>query len=244
MTKILCFSWNTDHTALCENGSGTNKDAYLNAGSKDLIEKSFFTLTKRQPCYNPLFFESIKAAIIEYTPDIVAISNEGDIESGTYFHSDFLPYNMENNLGDNKYKLLVRDKYKASDDNSLRMSIYVKSINTAIQSIEINKSPLFNNYQCTSNLGSALVLHVKMSNETIAFIDLQLAHKNQNDGPCLKKIETKLIENVNYIFLMRDFAIDYRVTDFDKLGNIKDERNISNPNPDIYSEGEDRKSVV
>ena len=190
MTKTLCFSWNTDHTALCENGSGTNKDAYLNAGSKDLIEKSFFTLTKRQPCYNPLFFESIKAAIIEYTPDIVAISNEGDIESGTYFHSDFLPYNMENNLGFNKYRLLVRDKYQADDDNSLRMSIYVKSTGTSIQSIEINKSTLFNNYQCTSNLGSALVLQIKMSNDTIAFIDLQLAYQNQNSSSCIKEIET------------------------------------------------------
>ena len=239
MTKILCFSWNTDHTALCENGSGTNKDAYLNAGSKDLIEKSFFTLTKRQPCYNPLFFESIKAAIIEYTPDIVAISNEGDIESGTYFHSDFLPYNMENNLGFNKYRLLVRDKYQADDDNSLRMSIYVKSTGTSIQSIEINKSTLFNNYQCTSNLGSALVLQIKMSNDTIAFIDLQLAYQNQNSSSCIKEIETKLIGEAKYVFLMGDFHIDYELKGFDKLQNIKDERRTSNPDSSVYSESDE-----
>lgn len=244
MSKILCFSWNTERVSLCENFTDAGK-----SGTPDLIKRQTFALTKRNPCYNPLFFQSLKKSIIEHDPEIVVISTEGDLESGTYFHSDFLPYNMYWNLSYNsniRYRLLVRDKYKGSTGDTLRMSIYVKSTDTSTKSIELNKGLIFNNnnYECglTNNTPFTLVLalYVQTQYGNIAFINVQMPENvyisPTNRQYCINNIDDKFVENknVDYVFLMGDFTVN---KDLD-TGDLQEARgNLQQNTPNkLYNE--------
>src|SRR5579862_8451752 len=89
--KVLCFSWNTDDTPLCE-GYLPNRDS--GKIDSELVKKHYDILGKRIPCYNPLFFEEIRGDIFFNKPDIVVITTENETEKGTYFHAEFLPRKM------------------------------------------------------------------------------------------------------------------------------------------------------
>lgn len=227
---ILCFNWNTDNTPLCEK--------YYNNKSTELIKKGF-QLTKRENCFNPLFFDNISVKIKQYSPDIVIIVTEGDVEDGTYFHSDFLPDNMKF-LG---YKLLARDKYKTSNgvfsiletDTVIRMSIFVK-YNDNNSSILDLRHIVFKSNGLTCNIKGnqpigALVLYVNTSFGEFAFVGVNLHRNNAHPGVCLKWIHEKLIQdwdedfdeeneyyiedinkNFEYSFIMGDFANDDNFT--------------------------------
>lgn len=226
---ILCFSWNTDKIPLCE--------GYLNNKTKDLITKPRGTFSKKTSCFNPLFFESIEKQIKQYNPAIVVLFTEGDLESGTWFHSDFLPDKMKII----KYKLLSRDKYinkqgdyKVFGENvSSRMSIFIKDNDHQTKNIELSTKFFFNDNKVSCNKApnsniknvEALVLYTQSPLGTIAFIGLQFEELLGYNEKCINEIENKFInnKNVDYVFIMGDF-----------VKNL----NIINPSPsiDYYSE--------
>src|SRR5688572_3559435 len=103
--NIMCFNWNTDKVPLCD--KYYYKDNYE---IRSLVKPS--DNNSRNDCYNPLFVKSIFDKIKTYEPMIVTFVTEGDLQTKTYLHSDFLPDNMLD-LG---YFLLIRDKL--SNDNS------------------------------------------------------------------------------------------------------------------------------
>ena len=78
---------NTDQTPLCENFLGP-------VDYKEKITEPRGYFSKTTACYNPLFFKEIKGQISKYSPEIVVFFTENSLPSGTWFHSDFLPYKM------------------------------------------------------------------------------------------------------------------------------------------------------
>jgi len=227
MSHILCFSWNSDKTPLCE--------GYLKNKTSQKISKSGGVFTKPSDCYNPIFFDSILEEIERYDPAIVVITTENDPVNGSYFHSDFLPIMMKSiepydRTGEKNYRLLIRDKYVDDDNtNALRMSIYVKQNNTTIRSVELSKGYIFNDnkdkcevqYMGTAK-GMALYLQTKLG--TFAFVGIQIPHKYKDAGVCIKSMEDKFIEgkNLDSFFLMGDFANDFVINETDKSQNLFD----------------------
>ena len=142
---ILIFNLNTDKLAF-------NKD-YVNNNKKNI--------------YSPDFFRFIEGDVMFYSPDIVVLTTEKELENGTYFHSDFLP----NIMFKMKYKLLIRDKITGGNKlGTLRISMYVKINDTTTKNIELNKKFLSNNNTYESNDCVSLVLYTTTLVGTIAFI--------------------------------------------------------------------------
>lgn len=204
MAKILCFCWNTDNIPLC--------GEYLNDKSPNIVYPN--------KCYNPLFFDAIHMHILKYQPEIVVISTENEPISGSLFHSSFLP-NMMSKLG---YKLIVTDSYENDQTNELSMSIYGLASDNSISAIELNKGYIFNDnkFVCDKvyiSQPKALVLYLKTFYGTFAFIAIQMSHNYKGKGLCIKSLEDKFLlnKNLNYVFLMGDFANDVPIgrTDLD-----------------------------
>jgi len=230
---MLCFSWNTEQIPLCE--------GYLNNKTTDLITKSRGTFSYTTPCYNPLFFDEIENEIIKYLPriKILVFFTEGDLESGTWFHSDFLPNKFAKGLkyplqpgqtGEGpqlRFGLLSRDKFSGQSYNNkktvMRMSIYIAFNDNDTKVVELNKGYVFNdntldcniNYQSQNYVESAkiLALYTQSSLGTIAFIGVQYRENTLNEGRmCIKQLEEKFInnKNIDYVFIMGDFANDIK----------------------------------
>lgn len=219
--KILCFSWNTEQTPLCE--------AYLNNETKNLIDKPRGTFSKTTSCYNPLFFDEIKTDIRNYIPEMIVFFTEGDLGNGTWFHSDFLPDKMIrvlDGISFYSYKLLSRDKYSGQLNTVMRMSIYVILLDSTTKNIELSKGYLFNDntLDCQirnkNNQGQdytenakILALYTQGDLGTIAFIGVQYGETNPNEGRmCIKQLEEKFINNkqIDYVFIMGDFSNDIK----------------------------------
>jgi len=229
---ILCFSWNTDQIPLCE--------SFLDNKSTNFIGRPRGIFSKNTPCYNPLFFDDIERELLGFAPPIkmVVFFTEGDLESGTWFHSDFLPNKMKDISGRNisgkrrvlqipySYKLLTRDKYSGQTLNNvstvMRMSIYVWDQDNSSKAIELTKGLLFNDNKmdCNINLTSSnyveqakiLALYTETNMGRIAFIGLQYAENTPSNGRiCIKQLEDKFIKNKNidYVIIMGDFSNDY-----------------------------------
>jgi hypothetical protein len=226
--KILCFNWNTTRIPLCEN--------YLDNKIENLINRPRGIFTKTTPCYNPLFFDEIEKEIIRFLPSlqILVFLTEGDLENGTWFHSDFLPDRLANlniqstpgNQNTFKFRLLTRDKYSGQPNNKvdtvIRMSIYVPFNNKDIRAVELNKGYLFNDNNLHCNYYSdidynleynedarALVLYVQSSMGKIAFVGIQYLENTPDPGRvCIKQLENKFINNkgLNHVFILGDFS--------------------------------------
>ncbi len=205
--KVLCFSWNTDKIPLCD--QNYNHDFNLHQ------RKKLFT---NSPCYNPLFFEQIKNHIINDNPDIVAINNEGDLESQTFFHYQFLRTEMK------KLRYILLDNSKVSDigvnHDTMRLSIYMRDdvdvalthINRGVFSYHEEatcKTKVYNtNGKIVESKAKAIVKYVDSAIGIIAFMAVQMPHEyqlNQVDD-CLMNIKNKLLKNnISYVFILGDF---------------------------------------
>lgn len=193
--KILCFNWNTDKTPLCDK-------IYQNSMDKHVRERWYGS----DECYNPLFFTTIEENIKLNNPDIVAISSEGDLKKGTFFHSDFLPKKMIN------YYLLTNDKVNdIGSEETMRMSIYVRNDINDISLV--NQSFFKHDYsECILSKYSkskALVKYVKTYAGIIAFTSIQIPDNTSpvKANECLLKFQKDLLNSkLSYIFLMGDFA--------------------------------------
>ena len=228
--KVLCFSWNTDKIPLC--------DQYYNPGTKKHYREK---LWYKDECYNPLFFEEIKARIEDNLPNIVVISNEGDLKSGTFFHAQFLRTSMKK-LG---YSLLDNSKANDIGDNeTLRLSIYINNQNFSLQ--HINKSLISYNEEYTCSLktpsghvkAKAIVKYVNTRIGIIAFMALQMPHlyASETVNQCLKEMEKKLLNpKVSYVFTLGDFSLP--------AGSNTDNKSLKNyykkklPALETYNEG-------
>lgn len=222
--KILCFNWNTSQIPLCEK--------YIDNKTENLITKSRGTFSKTTPCYNPLFFDEIENQIIRFISSlqILVFLTEGDLESGTWFHSDFLPDKLENlNIESSpgsqnvlKFRLLSRDKYFGKTKIGMRMSIYVLYNDKETKAIELSKGYLFNdnslncnstnkidvNFQYVEN-AKILTLYVQSSMGKIAFVGIQYMENTPDQGRvCIKQLENKFINNkgLNHVFILGDFS--------------------------------------
>jgi hypothetical protein len=213
--KILCFTWNTDKTPLC------NED-YL--GPMDEHERKKFLSTDK--CFNPLFFRNIEEQIISHNPFIVAISCEGDLEKGTFFHYEFLPKKMKNL----NYFLLENDKVNnigdAGQNESMRLSIYLRNDIMDVGLVHINKSLLSYNETAECNKShflrhdkkqksmisktKAIAKYVMTNAGVIAFTSIQIPDGTspENANTCIKKIKNDLLKSgkISYVFLMGDFS--------------------------------------
>lgn len=221
-STIICFSWNTDRIPLCG-------QYYENA------------YDKTNHCYNPLFFQYIYKRIQEYDPIITTFVTEGDLESGTRFHSDFLPYIM-NYLG---YRLLVKDKF--SDwESTIRMSIYIKSDDETTYIIDLKRRLLLNDntYNCSSTPGvelpKLLTLYISTLYGNFAFIGIQIHHAYANKNTCIKSIDEKFIKNeeIDYVFLLGDFANNYLIEEEQFNDFLLIDRARKSGIPPTYLEGD------
>src|SRR5258708_1511308 len=221
--KVLCFCWNTDNFPLCE---GYLKDKYTGEISTDVVKKHYKFIHKRDPCYNPLFFQEIRGDIAIHDPDIVVITTENEPESGTYFHSDFLPRAMPTI----KYKLAVRDKYvDDQSDTAIRVSLYIRETDVTSRVVQLTKGLIFNNntfscYPTTAGIPKALVLYLQTNIGVFAFIGIQIPDRYRNPYLCVDSLDYKFIEGkkVDYTFLMGDFAYDYNTKICDKTKDEKE----------------------
>jgi len=96
--KIMCFTWNAAGLKMCETSNEVEakkaRGGFLNWMG---VSKS---------CVSPNFFEEIRSKILQENPKIVVITTQDEDDSKTYFHSDYLPSQMQ---GIN-YSLFKRDK--------------------------------------------------------------------------------------------------------------------------------------
>lgn len=195
--KILCFSWNTDKTPLC--------DEYHKSKTVEKRVRFF----QESPCFSPSFFTQIYDKIKLESPDIVVINTEGDLEKGTFFHHEFLKTHM------NHYYLLDNDKITGIANNeALRISIYVRNDMKNVKLINLNFSLFFNNNIATCKIGSkvskSIVRFVNTDYGIFAFMGLQFPHSytqiQRND--CFKTMTQKLLSNnkISYVFIMGDFS--------------------------------------
>lgn len=216
MAKILCFCWNTDNIPLCEE--------YLDGKSEKIVYPN--------KCFNPLFFDAIHIHILKYQPEIIVISTENEPTSGSFFHSTFLR-NMMPKLG---YKLITTDSYESPEDqsNELSMSIYGLASDNSISAVELNKGFIFNDnkFVCDKVYNSqpkALVLYLKTFYGTFAFVAVQMSHNYKQQGLCIKSLEDKFLlnKNLNYAFLMGDFANDIPI-DRSDLDTFRKETSYGN----------------
>lgn len=228
--NILCFVLNTQQTVLCEKYY-TNADSSII--SNQLVEKNF-SFTKRNDCYNPLFFELIQAEINKHNPSILVFTTVNDVESGTYFHSDFLV----NVMKENQYQLLDQDKFVSG--STMRMSIYVDINDKEIESITFDKSYFNNTQQLTCQDGaSAMVLYLSTPFGYMAFIGI-----NNPDNYCIETANKTFVsgKNISAVFYMTepttmsqrpstDSHISYQDTHYVKITTLdysKLELSISN----------------
>lgn len=123
MSKVLCFTWNTQSNRL-----GESLD-------KDIIEehRNSYLSAWKYPCIIPDFFVFMKNKILESRPNFVCFSLQEDVKPGSYFHSHLLPEEMPK-IG---YKLIYRSSkmgvgktsYQGLSDGDLfmrgiRISVY------------------------------------------------------------------------------------------------------------------------
>lgn len=155
------------------------------------------------------------------------MTSEGDLEKGTFFHSEFLPNQMKLL----NYKLLNNDKVNMENE-TMRMSIYVRN-DTDIELIHMNKSFFSYNEHTECDLTvlrkaqflnqpvkmipvksktKAIVKYVKTEAGIIAFTAIQIPHDTSinNVNQCLGKIKKELLGSpkISYEFLMGDFAYE------------------------------------
>ena len=200
--KVLCFSWNTDKIPLCD-------QYYPNNRNKHYRQKLWY----QDECYNPLFFENIKTKIVDTIPDLVVISTEGDLESGTFFHSQFLRVQMKT-LG---YKLLNNSKVNNIGINdTLRLSIYSRNRNFSLEHINNSLFSYNEEYTCyqkqtkTGLKSKAIVKYVNTRIGIIAFMAIQMPHQyiQGQVNRCLQEMQNDLLnDQVSYIFILGDFNL-------------------------------------
>ncbi len=203
--NLICFSWNTDNIPLCQD--------YLNNNTSDIIDKPGGLFSKSSRCLNPSFFITIEDYIIKYNPFMVVITTENEVNSGSLFHNDFLPKNM-NRLN---YRLLVNDNYESSNDkNRLMMSIYMRNDETRGQVLEFNKGYIFNDNKilCGDSRSKAMCLYIKTYYGNFAFVGVQMNHNYKQQQSCIQNIIDKFItgKRRHYTFIMGDFANTYNPT--------------------------------
>lgn len=226
MSRILCFTWNTDRTPLCE--------TYLEGKATTPIYRAGGLFSKSGTCFNPLFFDAIEEQLRKYTPVLAVFVTENDPVEGTHFHSNFLPDEMKNISQTLSYTLLSRDKYVDDDNtNVLRMSIYVKAGSQNIKSVELSKGLIFNDNKlgCAGTyLGSPkiIALYVETNFGRFAFIGIQVPRGFGDRSICLASLESKFVTNKNLdsVFLLGDFANDYIVDSqellkYDEIDNLR-----------------------
>lgn len=206
--KVLCFSWNTDKIPLCD-------QKYPNDYELQYRKKMFLKDTK---CYNPLFFDEIKEHIIDDNPEIVAINNEGDLESGTFFHYQFLRREMEKL----RYNLLNNSKISniGINNDTMRLSIYVRDdVNVSLTHINRGlfsyneettcKTKVYTkNGKVTVSQAKAMVKYVDSAIGIIAFMSMQIPHEYtpEQTSQCLNNMKNKLLnDKISYVFILGDF---------------------------------------
>src|SRR4029079_198460 len=196
--RVLCFSLNTYQTALCE--KYYRDPEANNLVGPNLIKKSFFKFTKRNDCYNPLFFDQYVVSNIEqFTPDVLAFTTVNELDTGTYFHSDFLPEYMQAF----NYKAIDREKYTLNN-KAIRLSIYVDKNDNTTVAVE----PDTNKLQCNDSFALALYLQTNLG--LIAFVSIDFTSGIVEN--CYQNIKDKLLDinGVNAVFLMGDLKNENR----------------------------------
>lgn len=203
MPKILCFSWNTDKTPLC--------DQLHN--SRTIQKRTRFF--QSSPCYSPTFFTQIYQKIKEESPDIVVINTEGDLEKGTFFHQQFLKDHMKH------YYLLANDKINGinteQNPESLRMSIYIRhDMNASLDNVNATlfyKNDRTNSYITKDGVkitSKSMVKFVSTQYGLFAFMGLQFPHDfpKQNRQDAFTMMTNQLLKSnkIAYVFIMGDFA--------------------------------------
>lgn len=176
--KVLSVSLNTFQTVLCEKYYKNDSGLIGN----DIIKKGF-QFTKRNDCYNPTFFAQVEHYIARTEPQMVVIATEGDLETGTYFHSDFLPDTMKQ-YG---YHLFRREKYEGGME-TIRISVYIDDRNKNNISY-IGKKTL----QCKTS--RALGVYVTINKVILAFI----AGAFNTEEDCYDQIKPQLLDNQSLI---------------------------------------------
>ncbi len=207
--KILCFSWNTDQTPLC--------GSYGNQTFGKLKRSNLFSTTS---CYNPLFFEKVKAAIQKHHPELVALSTEGDLESGTYFHAEFLRRQMTY-LG---YTLISNDKLV-----DMRLSIYS---NKKVDLIHPNRQFISYNEDVIERVAitrgssiqydvKSMVKYVNIDDQMVAFLTLDVPDTIDNPEEVNIYLTTTLqtlTKNADHVFILGHFSEpSYSNGDFEEL---------------------------
>lgn len=210
--KILCFSWNTDKTPLCDQYHARPlRQSFIPRDPRN-VRKGFFQDTL---CYSPTFFTQVYDKIKEESPDIVVIHTEGDLEKGTFFHHQFLKDHMKH------YYLLDNDKVTGigtiNDPEALRMSIYVRN-DTNVTLDNINATLFYKNNKTncsftingTKVTSKAIVKFVSTPYGVIAFMGLQFPHEytEKERNECFNIMTNKLLASnkISYIFIMGDFS--------------------------------------
>ena len=215
-SKILCFSWNTDKTPLCDQNYHSDKDMSVHTRER---------FWRDDECYNPLFFNQIKNKILEHSPDIVAITTEGDLETGTFFHYEFLPSAMSFL----KYYLFTGKKATGvSNKQAIRLSIYVRNdVDVALSHLNYSFFSNHEESQCKVPIprkyhnkrvditytSKSIVQFIETREGVIAFVAINLLHDYNivNLDECLNKMLTQLLKSkkISYIFLMGDFSYPF-----------------------------------
>lgn len=189
--KVLCFSWNTDKTPLC--------DQYYN--DKVHYRSKWWW---QDVCYKPEFFEEIKEKLKE-RPDLAVFSTEGDPEKATFFHAEFLKTQMRQ-LG---YQLLNNIKLNdiGYEHTSIRLSIY--TLNHQYYSLNTDSFTCYKRLP-TMLTSKAMVNLVDSPMGVIAFMSVQMDHHYDVTAiaQCMEKMQDALIHNdVSYAFIMGDFSL-------------------------------------
>lgn len=140
LPKIMSFSWNADGTKICESLSrshlGKNRPKWQRSIRID-----------RGTCEKPKFWLEVSKDILEETPDIVFVTTTGEDSTSSFFHEEFLPFQMSSlefnhdgeeitwlqfsyeklsNVGDVPSGLKV-DLTPQPNGTALRSSVYVTS---------------------------------------------------------------------------------------------------------------------
>lgn len=133
--KLLSFFWDAENLRLCETSS--QKEA-------DKRRSGLGYIFGRKTCFAPDFMKNIEKYLNKYTEqdavDVVAISTV-EKTSDSYFHREYL----QESMGEIGYVLFHRSTLNniGDGDNSLRLSIYIRSSIEDEFTLERNRSYYF-----------------------------------------------------------------------------------------------------
>ena len=179
---IMIFSWNASGLKICET---INQRNINQTNSKTTKINTIST----NNCITPDFFEEIRNAIKQTSPELVVMVTENEDTKGSYFHSDFLPNTMKeislaNSGGYTLLKANTLDDVGITDfgnddiitgspsGSSLRMSIYAQSdIIDDVYIEEKSLSDIFKKYK------GIAAMKTEILGKAIGMIITQVVHK-------------------------------------------------------------------